>query len=110
MLSSRTTLPNLDDTIVALATPTGPGLRAIIRLTGRQSAAIAARLFLDFNAQQRDRRLVAGHLAVPGVPTPLPADLYFFPAPHTYTGQDTVELHTLSCPPLVELVVAESLN
>ncbi len=26
--------------------------------------------------------------------------------PHTYTGQAVAELHTLSCPPLVELLIA----
>ena len=33
-----------------------------------------------------------------------------FPAPHTYTGQHVAELHTLGCPPLVELLIAELLK
>ena len=37
---------------------------------------------------------------------PLPADFYYWPGPRSYTGQDVVELHTLACPPLVDLVVA----
>src|SRR5262249_43566086 len=40
---------------------------------------------------------------------PLPADLYFWQGPHSYTGQDLVELHTLGCPPLVERAIAELL-
>jgi tRNA modification GTPase len=36
----------------------------------------------------------------------LPADLHFWPAPRTYTGQDLAELHVLSSPPLVELLAA----
>jgi tRNA modification GTPase len=39
----------------------------------------------------------------------LPADLYFWPTPHTYTGQDLAELHTVSSPPLVERLVADLL-
>jgi tRNA modification GTPase len=42
--------------------------------------------------------------------SPLPADLYLWPAPASYTGQDVAELHLLSCPPLVDLLVAELLQ
>jgi tRNA modification GTPase len=47
---------------------------------------------------------------LPGVPAPLPTDLYFWPAPNSYTGQDMAELHTLSCPPLVERLLAALLQ
>jgi tRNA modification GTPase len=40
----------------------------------------------------------------------LPADLYFFPGPHSYTGQDLAELHTAGSPPLVERLVADLLS
>jgi tRNA modification GTPase len=39
----------------------------------------------------------------------LPADLYFWPGPRSYTGQDLAELHTVSSPPLVERTVADLL-
>jgi tRNA modification GTPase len=45
-------------------------------------------------------------VSLPGVAAPLPADVYFWRGPHSYTGQDVAELHTLSCVPLVELLVA----
>src|SRR5205807_5330649 len=32
------------------------------------------------------------------------------PAPRTYTGQDVVEIHTLSSPPLIELLISRCLN
>jgi tRNA modification GTPase len=41
---------------------------------------------------------------------PLPADLHFWPAPRTYTGQELVELHTFSSPPLVDLLVTGLLD
>ncbi|MFO0927370.1 MAG: GTPase [Gemmataceae bacterium] len=41
-------------------------------------------------------------MRLPGVTAPLPADLYYFAGPASYTGQDVAELHTLGCPPLVE--------
>jgi tRNA modification GTPase len=107
MVTTRTALPDPDDTIVALASAPGPGLRAIVRLSGRRAAAVAAAVFPGFAKEQaQGRRIVRGVVEPAGAPGPLPADLYFFPGPRSYTGQDVVEIHTLSCMPLVELLVA----
>ena len=56
------------------------------------------------------RRLVPGSVKLTGVHSPLPAELYFFAGPHSYTGQDLAELHTVGSPPLVEQLVADLLN
>jgi tRNA modification GTPase len=40
----------------------------------------------------------------------LPADLFVWPCPRSYTGQDLVELHTFSSPPLVNLLIGKLLN
>jgi tRNA modification GTPase len=102
---------DLNDTIVALSSAAGPAARAVVRLSGPDAFRHASAFFtgadpLAFNR----RRLCPGHLILPGVAAPLPADLYIFPAPHTYTGQHVAELHTLGCPPLVELLIAELLK
>ena len=44
-----------------------------------------------------------------GVHSPLPATLYFFPGPRSYTGQDIAEIHTIGSPPLVDRLVADLL-
>ena len=44
-----------------------------------------------------------GNLRLPGIHSPLPAMLYSMPGPRSYTGQDCVEIHTISSPPLVSL-------
>jgi tRNA modification GTPase len=104
-------LPDLQDTIVALSSPPGPGARAIVRLSGPEALRVATRFFHSLDAIERNRRRsYSGELRLPALHSPLPADLYFWPAPRTYTGQELVELHTLSCPPLVELVVAACLD
>jgi tRNA modification GTPase len=98
---------HLDDTIVALATPPGPGARAIVRLSGPGCAAALKTLFAPADQVPPPAgRIVSGSVSLPGVPVPFPAELYFWPAPHSYTGQDVAELHTLSSVPLVELLVA----
>jgi tRNA modification GTPase len=102
---------DLNDTIVALSSAAGPGARAVVRLSGPDAFRIASDLLtpagpLAFNR----RRLYPGHVRLPDVPSPLPAEMIVFPAPHTYTGQHIAELHTVGCPPLVELLIAELLK
>jgi tRNA modification GTPase len=99
------------DTIVALSSAAGLGGRAIVRLSGPHAAAVVGSVFTSDSALDPTRRsLRAGSVRLPGLARPLPADVYFWPAPHTYTGQEMVEIHTLSCPPLVDLLVAELLR
>jgi tRNA modification GTPase len=101
-------IPHSDDTIVALSSAPGGAARAIVRLSGPQALTIARTLFSSSTEIQPDcRRASDGELRLPGVHSSLPCDLYFCPAPRTYTGQEMVELHTLGSPPLVELLIAE---
>src|SRR5262245_4956143 len=104
-------LADLRDTIVTLTSAAGPGARAIVRLSGADALRIAATVFSPADALfPPRRRRFEGHLRLPGVASPLPADLYSWPAPGSYTGQELVELHTLSSPPLVEALVAQLLQ
>jgi tRNA modification GTPase len=99
------------DTIVALATAPGPGARAIVRLSGPAAGDAVGSVFRCEPPLDRSRRgLTTGLVELPGLASPLPADVYFWPAPNSYTGQDVAEVHTLSSPPLVELLVAELLR
>ncbi len=102
-------LPRLEDTIVALASAPGPAARALVRLSGPKARAVAGQVCQrEFPRNQRG--LVPGWIPLPGFFSPLPADVYLWPAPRTYTGQDMVEIHTLGCPPLVDLLVAQCLS
>ncbi len=102
---------HLQDTIVALSSAPGPGGRAVVRLSGPRAADVVLSVFTSEPALDRGRRcLREGRVVLPGLASPLPADVYFRPAPHTYTGQDLAEVHTLSCPPLVDLLAAAILQ
>jgi tRNA modification GTPase len=104
-------LPNPEDTIVALSSAPGSGLRAIIRLSGSQALRIARSVFdASEDIAIGKRRRYEGVLRLPGIHSPLPADLYVAPAPRTYTGQELIEFHTISSPPLVELLIATLLS
>jgi tRNA modification GTPase len=99
--------PHPDDTIVALSSAPGPGLRAVVRVTGPKTREVVATVFVG--PPPAPRALTTGSVHLSGVHSPLPADLYLWPAPRTYTGQDLAELHTISSPPLVERLVADLL-
>src|SRR5262245_44973555 len=98
------------DTIVALATPAGPGGRAIVRLSGPGCADMVRAVVAPADSMPQRNHLREGEVRLPGLHSPLPTTLYYFHAPASYTGQDLAELHTLSCPPLVELLVAQLLH
>jgi tRNA modification GTPase len=102
-------VPDLEQTIVALSTAPGPGARAIVRLSGENALAVAGKV-CDCSVPGDRSRISQSQVALPNVAAPLPADLYVWPGPRSYTGQDVVEIHTPSCPPLVDLVVAKCLQ
>ena len=100
-------LPHLGDTIVALSSAPGPGVRAILRLSGPEAATVIGRVF--HGEWPAPRSFASGSLALSGLEARLPADLYFFAGPHSYTGEDLAEIHTISAPPLVERLLADLL-
>src|SRR5262249_41722718 len=82
-------IPDPSDTIVALSSAPGPGGRAIIRLSGSQALPTAATVFSSTTPLLPDRRCCyPGTVRIPDLGQSLPADLYVWPAPRTYTGQD----------------------
>jgi tRNA modification GTPase len=104
-------VPDLQDTIVALASAHGPGARAIVRLSGPAALAVACKSFAAESALPANRRaMTEGHVNLPGISSHLPTALHYWPAPHTYTGQEMVELHTISSTPLVDLLVKACLD
>lgn len=104
-------VPDLQDTIVALSSALGLGARIIVRLSGPAALRLAATTFhAEEEVQPTRRRCYPGRLVLKEIPVPMPADLYFWPAPRTYTGQELTELHTLSCPPLVDRLIAQLLD
>jgi tRNA modification GTPase len=102
---------DLADTIVALSSASGPARRGIVRLSGPKALTTAAEVFETPEFLDRcKRRFYAGAVRLAELTSVIPADLYVWPAPATYTGQDLAELHTLSSPPLLELLIAHLLN
>ena len=81
----------LSDPIVALATPPGRAALAVIRLSGSGAFDVAARVITGFQAHPARRATLASFHEADG--RPIDRGLYTtFPGPHSYTGEDLVEL------------------
>jgi tRNA modification GTPase len=46
--------------------------------------------------------IISGDLRLPEIHSPLPCDVYLWPAGRSYTGQRVAEFHTIGSPPLLE--------
>jgi tRNA modification GTPase len=83
------------DTIVALATPSGAGAIAIIRLSGKDAITIAASVFLSVTGKditrQKSHTLHLGHITDDNK-TYDQVLLSLFKGPNSYTGENTVEI------------------
>lgn len=128
---------DIEGTIVALSSAPGAGGRAIVRLSGPKSLEIAFRFFSPSdppssagsgrygadNPESRtpysvlrtpyfftSRRRYEGSFHLPELSSPIPGSLVAWPAPRTYTSQEMAELHLISSPPLVDLLVTNLMN
>ena len=91
MIIAVTSAVQLDDTIVAAATPNGRGALALIRLSGRDAFSIAAKHLRPLPSQPRVSQLCSVH---DGDELLDQALVTLFPGPNSFTGEDTVELST----------------
>jgi tRNA modification GTPase len=81
----------LSDPIVALATAPGRAALAVIRLSGSGAFDVAARVITAFQADPARHATLASFHEADG--RPIDRGLYTtFPRPHSYTGEDLVEL------------------
>jgi len=98
----------LDDTIVAISSPAGVSLRGLVRLSGPDAFDFASHVFVSETGASIDRiggyhRLLGRvHFSDGGS---VPAELYAFRAPASYTRQDVVELHLIGSPPVLAMLL-----
>ena len=105
-----------NDTIVAIASPPGLGLRGILRLSGPSAISLVLADFVPDrrpsppSSPPRRARAVSGDLRIAGLRPLLPATLAVWYAPRTYTGQDVVEIHLVGAPPLLRVLLAHYIS
>jgi len=101
----------LNDTIVALATPPGRGGIGVIRLSGPGSLHILQELINDHDFHPEPNVLTLRSLIDPATNETLDRALVcYFKAPHSFTGEDVVELHCHGSPILLRTIIDVTLT
>jgi len=96
------------DTIAALATPFGYGSVGIIRLSGPKSSEIAHRIFRSSRNIDsfQSHKLYHGDIVSPETGHVIDEVLIcFMRAPHSYTGEDTVEINCHGGPLIIKTIL-----
>jgi tRNA modification GTPase len=95
------------DTIVAIATPPGRGGIGVVRVSGPAAAGIARGMLGGLppprRAAARRFRDAAGAALDAGL-------ALWFPAPHSFTGEDVLELHGHGGPVVLDLLVGRCIE
>ncbi len=94
-------VPFESDTNVAISTPPGAALRAIVRLSGPLTLEVLRATVdpVEGPPVLASRLRLSGGLGLPGT-------LVKLRAPRTYTREDVAEFHTFGSPPLLESAVS----
>lgn len=113
---------DVDDTIAAIASPPGHGMRGIIRISGPDCLVCLRRVF-QFSKAGQCASKKSGTAGIPksrrpfqtpvdidlnadaGVPTRLGGQLLIWPSTQSYTRQPSAEFHTIGSPPLLNKVL-----
>src|SRR5436309_1296620 len=90
------------DTIVAIATPPGRGGIGVVRLSGPEAALIVRRLITHRGELAPRRATFTRSHAVDQVV------VTYFPAPHSYTGEDVVEVSAHGSPVVLRTIVEKA--
>lgn len=94
-----------DDTIVAISTPPGRGGLGVIRISGSESTRIAAAL-LNRSEPFTARQATFGYVHDPATGHRIDQVVWtWFAAPHSYTGEDVMELSGHGSPMLLATIV-----
>jgi len=97
-----------DDTIVAIATPPGRGALGVVRLSGARARDLAGAL-LDHGGALQPRHATFTRVQGDGKSALDEVVATFFPAPHSYTGEDVVEITGHGSPVLLHAVLERAM-
>ena len=106
--------PEIQDTIVAVSSPFGRSLHAIIKISGPEAIPCMKDFFIptshiDFGVVPAYTS-IAGNIHVMEEGINIPAVLYIMKQPYSYTKEDVVEIHTLGSPMVLEMLLSSILS
>ena len=95
---------SLDETIVAISTALGRSALGIVRISGKNTFTIVARLFRSRTPLEHRRATLGQWLDVDGEPLD-DVVVTAFHGPHSYTGEDLAELSAHGNPNLLQRII-----
>lgn len=96
---------SLDETIVAISTPTGRSGIGVVRISGRD-ARLLGQKFLNTESALEHRRVVVGSWRDEQGQCVDEVVATFFQSPHSYTGEDVLEISAHGNPLILGRIVA----
>lgn len=105
---------DLTDTIAAIASAAGDGIRGILRISGPGSGEVLQRLLareltapslvpvLETGRHDFRPRAFEAELECGGGLGLIPARIHFWPGPRSYTGEPAAEIHTIGAGPILD--------
>lgn len=99
------------ETIVAVATPAGPGALGLVRLSGLRTLSVALGFIKPRGGPGVPKPRVATLARAEGPQGPIDeVMLFFFPGPRSATGEDLVEISAHGSPYILRLLVEAALS
>jgi len=99
---------DINDTIIAVSSGPISSAKKIIRISGDKTFDILKLLTEDENLGKQ-RKITPVPLKIAEDLT-AEAKLYFFPSPHSYTGENLAEIHLFACDQIIELLFSKLLS
>src|SRR3989339_349281 len=106
--------PEIQDTIVAVSSPSGRSLHSIVKISGLNAIQSIEDIFIptvniDLMAISTYTSVV-GNIYIKEELVSIPAVLYIMKQPYSYTREDVVEIHTLGSPMVLEMLLSSILS
>jgi len=100
-----------EDTIIALSTPVGRGALAVVRLSGSDCLTMVNRIFSRKLEESDHRRAVIGEILSHTTKSLIDQCVAtYFRSPHSYTGEDMVEISCHCNQLIIDQIIQEFVN
>jgi tRNA modification GTPase len=106
--------PEIQDTIVAVSSPSGRSFQSILKISGPEAIQCMKDFFIPtahFDLGEIPTYTsTAGNIHIEEEGINIPAVLYIMKQPYSYTKEDVVEIHTLGSPIIMEMLLSSILS
>ena len=106
MLPEKPIITQFDETIIAPASAPGGAFRGILRLSGPLSVQALRELVEPTFDSGTENRIASASFFPWDRRRPVPVTIFYWPKGHGYTGEESLEIHTVGSPPIIDAIIA----